>query len=204
MCAAGIILAGGRSTRMGRNKALLPLPSNAAVTFVEHLMALLRTQCSEVLLVVGDMQQASLYQDTGLSLVTDETPNSGPLMGLYSGLRAVQATHALVIAVDMPFVLPEMIAFLLAQPLDEHLLMPVVNNAPQVLCGVYPRSLLPLIEERMQAGRRDPRSLLDIAPTHFLEEAQLRAIDPQLRSFTNVNTQYDYTRCYQKWAPDMS
>ncbi len=189
---AGIILAGGRSTRMGRNKALLPLPSNAAVTFVEHLATLLRKQCGEVLLVVQDTQQASLYKDTGLFIVMDETPNSGPLMGLYSGLRAIQATHALVVAVDMPFVLPEMIAFLLSQPLDERLLVPVVDNVPQVLCSIYPCSLLSLLEERLHAGRRDPRSLLEIAPVRFLDEAQLRTIDPQLRSFRNVNTLEDY------------
>ena len=201
MCAsAGIILAGGHSTRMGRNKALLPLPSNAAVTFVEHLATLLLAQCSEVLLVVGDTQQASLYKDTGLSIVMDETPNSGPLMGLYSGLRAIQATHALVVAVDMPFVLPEMIAFLLSQPSDERLLVPVIDNVPQVLCAVYPRSLLPLIEECLRVGRRDPRSLLKVAPVYFLEEAQLRAVDPQLRSFTNVNTPEEYS--YEKSGRD--
>ena len=201
MCAsAGIILAGGRSSRMGRNKALLPLPSNAAVTFVEHLAALLLAQCSEVLLVVQDTQQASLYKDAGLFIVTDENSNSGPLMGLYSGLRAMQATHAFVVAVDMPFVLPEMIAFLLSQPLDERLLVPVVNNVPQVLCAVYPRSLLLLLEERLRVGRRDPRSLLEVAPVHFLEEAQLRAIDPQLRAFTNVNTPEEYS--YEKSGLD--
>jgi molybdopterin-guanine dinucleotide biosynthesis protein A len=187
---------------MGRNKALLPLPSNTAETFVEHLAALLLAQCSEVLLVAQDMQQASLYRDTGLSLVTDEVPEYGPLMGLYSGLRAIQAPHALVVAVDMPFVLPEIIAFLLSQPLDEHILVPVVDNVPQVLCALYPRSLLSLIEERLQAGRRDPRSLLDSAPVRFLDEAQLRTIDPQLRSFTNVNTPEEYRGSYEKLGQD--
>ncbi len=193
MCAAaGIILVGGRSTRMGSDKALLPLPGKPELTFVEHLAALLVAQCSEVVLVVRDKEQAAMYKDSGLSVLTDETPNGGPLMGLYSGLRAIQATHALVIAVDMPFVLPEMITFLLSQFLDEHLLMPVVNAMPQVLLAVYPRSLLPFIEERLRAGRRDPRSLLDVAPVRFIDETQLRAIDPQLRSFVNVNTPEDY------------
>ncbi len=198
MCAAaGIILAGGRSTRMGSDKALLPLPDKPERTFVEQLAALLVAQCSEVVLVVRDEEQGAMYKDSGLSVLSDEIPNAGPLMGIYSGLRAIQSTHALVVAVDMPFVLPEMISFLLSQPLDEHLLVPIVDNVPQVLFAMYPCSLLPLIEERLHAGRRDPRSLLGVAPVRFIDEAQLRAIDSQLRSFTNVNTPEDYTSFYE-------
>jgi len=189
---AGIILVGGRSTRMGSDKALLPLPHNHAVTFVEHLAAMLPAQCSEVMLVVRDEEQAALYKHIGLAIVTDDTPNMGPLMGLYSGLRMIQASHALVIAVDMPFILPEMVTFLLSQPLDDSLLVPIVNAVPQVLLAVYPRSLLPLIEERLHAGRRDPRSLLGVTSVRFIDETQLREIDPQLRSFVNVNTPEDY------------
>ena len=190
---AGIILAGGRSTRMGRDKALLPLPDNATITFVEHLTTLLATQCSEVVLVVRSQQQATLYEHLGVPIVTDEMPDVGPLMGLYTGLHSISTTHALVTAVDMPFVQLEMVAFLLSQPLaDSSLLVPIVNAIPQVLFAVYPRAILPLIEERLQAGRRDPRSLLDIASVHYIDEAQLRGIDPQLRSFVNMNTPEDY------------
>ena len=190
---AGIILAGGRSTRMGRDKALLPLPDDANTTFVEHLASLLAAKCSEVVLVVRSDEQAALYKYLGTPIVTDEMPDVGPLMGLYTGLHAIHTSHALVIAVDMPFVQPEMIAFLLSQPLaDSSLLVPLVNAIPQVLFAVYPRSVLPLIEERLHAGRRDPRSLLDVASVQYIDEAQLRGIDPQLRSFINVNTREDY------------
>ena len=190
---AGIILAGGRSTRMGRDKAFLPLPGNAHTTFVEHLVTLLAAQCSEVVLVARNHEQATLYEHLGISIVTDETPDVGPLMGLYTGLQSVSTTHALVTAVDMPFVHPDMLTFLLSQPLDEtSLFVPIVNKIPQVLFAVYPRAILPIIKERLQAGRRDPRSLLDVAPVRYIDEAQLRAIDPQLRSFVNMNTLEDY------------
>ena len=192
--AAGIILAGGRSTRMGRDKASLPLPDNANTTFVAHLATLLAAQCSEVVLVVRNSVQAVLYKHLGIAIITDETPDIGPLLGLYTGLHTIQASHGLVTAVDMPFVQPEMITFLLSQPLDDNsLLVPVVNGIPQVLFAVYPRAILPAIEERLQAGRRDPRSLLDVAPVRYIDEAQLRGIDSQLRSFVNVNTPEDYS-----------
>jgi molybdopterin-guanine dinucleotide biosynthesis protein A len=96
--------------------------------------------------------------------------------------------YALVVAVDMPFVQPALLSFLLNQPLTGSLLVPVVNNTPQVLLAVYPRAALPFIEGRLQEGRRDLRSLLEVAPVHYIDEAQLREVDPELRSFINVNT----------------
>ena len=88
----------------------------------------------------------------------------------------------------MPFVQPELVAFLLSQPLDGSLLVPLVATYPQVLLAVYPKQALPVIEQRIHEGRRDPRSLLTAIPVRYIEEAQLREIDPQLRSFVNINT----------------
>ena len=185
----GIILAGGSSRRMGKDKALLPLPDNEGVTFVEHLTAMLTTLCSEVLLVArDDLQGASYAHLKGVRTLTDRVPGYGPLMGLCSGLSAMHHFHALVVAVDMPFVQPALLSFLLNQPLTGSLLVPVVNNRPQVLLAVYPRAVLPFIEGRLQEGRGDPRSLLEVAPVHYIDEAQLRQVDPELRSFINVNT----------------
>jgi molybdopterin-guanine dinucleotide biosynthesis protein A len=188
---AGIILAGGRSRRMGRDKALLPVPGDDGSTFISHLAAVLSLFCDEVVLVARDAQQAANYVLPGVAVVIDQVPEVGPLMGLYSGLRSIGATHALVVAVDMPFVQPELIAFLLSYPRDDALLVPVVDGVPQVLLAVYPRSLLPTIETCLRVGERGPRALLKAARVCYIEEAQLRQIDPQLRSFVNLNTPED-------------
>lgn len=193
MTIAGILLAGGRSRRMGRDKALLPLPGTERLTFVEHLSTMLTACCSEVVLVARDAEQAAEYAFADIQTITDEAPDIGPLMGLYSGLRAITASHALVIAVDMPFVQPAVVRLLLSQPQDDALLVPVVNGFHQVLLAVYPRSILPAVEERLRAGRRDPRSLLAVARVRSIDEAQLRAVDPQLRSFVNINTPEELT-----------
>jgi len=187
-----IILAGGQSRRMGRNKALLPLPGNpqqTQVTLVEHMASLLLAHCQEVVLVARDEQQMALYDFiSNVRCVIDQVPDVGPLMGVYSGLCSLSSTHALVTAVDMPFVQPAMIAFLLEQWREDELLVPVVAGIPQVLCAVYPTALLPVIEQRLCEGRHDPRSLLTAAHVRYVEEAQLRLIDPELRSFINLNT----------------
>ena len=185
---ACILLAGGRSRRMGKDKALLPFPGKEHTTFVERLATMLTELCDEVLLVARDPTSATLYTLPAVWVVTDKVPDYGPLMGLYSGLSAMQAERALVVAVDMPFLQPELVSFLLSQPFPGALLVPVVNAVPQVLLAVYPRTVLPLIEERIRQGRRDPRSLLADANVHYIEEAQLRLVDPELRSFVNVNT----------------
>ena len=176
---------------MGKDKALLPLPGDQAVTFVEHLASILIACCAEVLIVARDQAQAAAYSLPGVRVASDKVPDFGPLMGLYSGLSEIHTSHALVVAVDMPFVQPALVSLLLTQvqALDTHtLLVPLVNNVPQVLLAIYPRSLLPSIEQRIKQGRRDLHCLLEAAHVQYIEEEQLRKIDPQLRSFININT----------------
>jgi molybdopterin-guanine dinucleotide biosynthesis protein A len=186
---SGIILAGGSSSRMGKNKALLSLPGNKAVTFIEYLVSLLEEFCSETLIVARDQAHVRDYVFPGVRVTFDETPGIGPLMGVYSGLSAIHTTHALVVAVDLPCIQPALLSFLLSQRLPtDTLLVPLVHNIPQVLLAIYPRSVLPFVKEQLLQGRRDLRCLLNIAPVQFVEEAQLRQIDPQLRSFKNINT----------------
>jgi molybdenum cofactor guanylyltransferase len=188
---ASIILAGGRSVRMGSNKALLPLPGKERLTFVEHLVSTLAPLCAETILVARDAAGAANYALPGVQIVTDKVPDQGPLMGLYSGLSAIHAQRALVVAVDMPFIRPSLVTFLLSQPQSDSLLIPLVNNIPQVLLALYPRTILLFIEQLQQQGRHDPRSLLEVAPVQYIEETRLRSVDPDLRSFININTPED-------------
>ena len=183
---------------MGKNKALLSLPGKQAVTFIEYLVSLLDESCSETWIVARDHAQALEYVFPGVQVTIDETPGIGPLMGLYSGLSAIHTTHALVIAVDLPCVQPTLLSFLLSQPLPGGaLLVPLVHNIPQVLLAIYPRSILPVVKEQLLQGRRDLRCLLQDAPVQFIEEVQLLQVDPQLRSFLNINTPEELQRMLQ-------
>jgi molybdopterin-guanine dinucleotide biosynthesis protein A len=174
---------------MGRNKALLPHPENSSITFVAHLASTLSSVCPEVLIVARHGADASNeYNVPGARLVFDQEPDRGPLMGLYSGLSAITMQRALVVAVDMPFVQPALLSYLLSQSLTGAMLVPIANDVPQVLLAIYSRSILPFITERLRQGRRDPRSLLEVAPVQYIPEEELRQVDPQLRSFINLNT----------------
>ncbi len=174
---------------MGRNKALLSLPGSKNVTFIEHQVSLLKDYCSEILIVARDQFLAEQYVFPGIRVIIDEAPGVGPLMGLNSGLSEISTTHALVVAVDLPFVQPALLAFLLSQPLPaDTLLIPLVQDIPQVLLGIYPRTILPVVKEQLRQGRRDVRCLLELVPVAYVEEAQLLQVDPRLCSFININT----------------
>ncbi len=189
MQTSGIILAGGSSSRMGSNKALLSLPGSKNVTFVEHLVTLLEACCFETIIVARDKDHAQEYVFPGVRVVVDEKPGIGPLMGLYSGLREISTSRALVVAVDLPSVQPSLLSFLVTHPLSgDTLLIPLVQNIPQVLLAIYPRSILSVVKEQLQHGRRDVRCLLELVPVEYVEETQLLQVDPALRSFTNINT----------------
>lgn len=180
---------------MGKDKALLPFPGNEPLTFVEHIVALLVPVGREVILVAHDAQQAESYATLQhVRIVTDQEPNRGPLMGFYSGLSATHpsSTRALVVAVDMPFIQPAMVTYLLSLATSDTIIMPFVQAAPQVMLAVYPRTILPIVAQCLREGRRGIRSLLEVAPVSYIEEAQLREVDPQLRSFINVNTPEEF------------
>ncbi len=68
------------------------------------------------------------------------------------------------------------------------MLVPIVHDVLQVMLALYPRSVVPVVKEQLQWGRRDLRCLLEVAPVQFIEEKQLLQVDPQLRSFVNINT----------------
>jgi molybdopterin-guanine dinucleotide biosynthesis protein A len=183
---------------MGHDKALLPLVEGSALTFVEHLAALLREFCEETLLVARDEVSGRNYafvcQRQRVRLTYDQVADHGPLMGLYSGLQAISCSHALVLAVDLPFVQRSLLSWLSTFPLTDEVLLPRVQGIPQMLLARYPRALLPVINACLQSGRRDLRALLTHAPMHILEEDQVRQVDRELRSFVNMNTPADLCR----------
>jgi len=88
----------------------------------------------------------------------------------------------------MPFVTTQLLSCMFSRYQEDTILVPLVNGYPQVMLAIYPRSILPLIEERIEQGRRDLRCLLDDARVRYIEGEQLRIVDAELRSFTGINT----------------
>jgi molybdopterin-guanine dinucleotide biosynthesis protein A len=180
------LLAGGASSRMGRDKARLELGGVANAT---RLARLLEGLFEELLLVGGDPPADA----PGRRVADPEGPVCA-LRGLVAALEAAQAPRLLVVATDLPLLTPDLVLALVAWP-EADAVVPRGASGVHPLCAIYRReALLPLARERLAAGRLDLRGLLDAVATSYLEPDDLARVDPTGRALTNVNTPEDLAR----------
>lgn len=190
----GFILAGGHSRRMGRDKALLPVGGRPLIA---HIASVLRQVCAEVAVID---RSPSRYRFLGLPVITDRRPGFGPLSGLHAGLSSLSGSFGLFVACDMPGLQVDVLRYLASralaadtarqgcEPVDA--VVPCREGRPEPLLAVYHRRLLPVVEGILDQGGGSVRQLLTASGVrvHWVPEEQLRALDPSLRSLTNVNT----------------
>lgn len=183
----GIVLAGGKGNRLGGAlKALLPLGSK---TSLERVLAALRPLCAELVLVAND---PVLEQVPGARAVFDPKPHAGVLPALRHGLAEAASPLAIVVACDMPLLSTELLGSLLARAAQADVVIPVVEGRPEPMHAVYrPMACVEAIDAALAAGERRMISFLDRLRVVRVEEAELRALDPELVSFFNVNTPED-------------
>lgn len=192
---AGVIIAGGRSRRMGRDKLLLPLEG---VPLIERVVGALTDVVDELILALRPGQLQPHFQ-TALPLrtVRDPAPDLGPLGGLIAALSAGDAAHYLAVAGDMPLLQPPLLAHLLteARGHDVQAVVPLNDGEPEPLCAVYRQDCLPVMQALVDEGRRSLRDLLARLQVRLVPEDELRPFDPGLASFLNVNREGDL-----RWA----
>lgn len=176
-----IILAGGASCRMGRPKHLL---ETAGGTLLEHIAKRLSPLFVETLLVGRDPDG----MPGGMRFVEDLRPERSPLVGIHSGLLAATAETCLVIGCDMPFVKPDLVRELLRRSGRSEVVVPVVEGFYEPLLAVYQRSCAPAIERALDEGRFKVTSFYREVTVREMTENAVRRIDPDLASFTNLNT----------------
>ncbi len=189
------VLAGGQSTRMGRNKALLPLGGRPLIA---HVVAVARSLSDDVWVVT---KTPSTYAFLGVPITTDHFPDVGPLAGLHAALAAARHPWLVVLACDMPFVNPEVLRFLLDQREGVDVVMPRVGGREEPLHAVYRRdACLPAVEAAIQAGKRRLIAFLDAVTVRYVDEAALRTVDPDLLSFWNANTPEEWEYAEALWS----
>jgi molybdopterin-guanine dinucleotide biosynthesis protein A len=184
--ASGAVLAGGRSTRLGRDKALLTIDGE---TLLARAVRILATVCDEVIVVAGPERRALVPQ---VRVVPDERPGAGPLGGIATALRAAGHGRVLVVATDMPLLNPRLLRHLLALSIGYDVTIPRVEGRTQQLHAVYARSCLPLIDEQLARDDLKIDRFFARARVRIVEEDEVRRLDPDLRSFRNVNTEADW------------
>ncbi len=185
---AAVVLCGGLSTRMGRAKATLPFGSEGLLSRVVRACA---EACGRIVVVAADGQHLPALPH-GTRVVRDERPEQGPLEGIAAGLAAVDAPAAFCTSCDVPFLRPELIGRMFSALGDAAAVQAVVEGKAQPLLAVYRASLAPKAARLVAAGRRRVIFLVEGERVHLLDEEAVRAVDPDLRSFRNLNTPEEY------------
>ncbi len=166
---------------MGRPKHLLAAGDS---TLLEHIGRRLAPMFVEMLLVGRDPERTV----GGMRFVADLRPERSPLVGIYSGLCAATAESCFVIGCDMPFAVPDLVRDLLEQPGDRDVVVPVHGGFCEPLFAVYRRSCIPAIAGALDEGMLKTTSFYSEVTVRRVSEDAVRRIDPDLVSFTNLNT----------------
>ena len=187
----GAILAGGASTRMGRDKALVPL---AGRPMVEWVAAALAPVCGEVI-VVGRTEPVA-----GLQAVPDPgTPHLGPLSGLVAALAAAEGRPVLLVATDQPWVRTATLQRL-ADRVGDLAAVPVVAGVRQTTCAAYPAGLAELAAEELEGGG-SIQTVLDVAAFDPVTEREWGRWGEDGRSFFGVDTPEALAEGLRRWGP---
>ena len=188
-----IILCGGRSERMGRDKALLPFgPDEVLLQRVVRIVSL-AVPVSQIAVVAAKGQQLPKLPRE-LHLVTDRKPGRGPLEGLAVGLASLQTStdRCFVTTCDAPLLVPAVIEKLFALLANYDAVIPSEKDHLHPLTAVYKTSLLPVVEELLAKENYRVRSLAAMCNARFIETETFRDFDESLGTFKNCNHHSDY------------
>lgn len=181
-----ILLAGGRSRRMGQDKALLTVEGE---TLLERNLALLRRLTPNVIVVTDRPDRYALPPEI---VRVDAFPDTGPLGGLITGLHALGEGAHLVVACDMPFLNENVLRLFLERSTpDEDAVIPVCADQTEPLCGVYRYSAAAKLQRALEAGQYSVLQALNALNLYFVMEEEWLPLDPERACFVNLNTLED-------------
>jgi molybdopterin-guanine dinucleotide biosynthesis protein A len=207
MTVAGIVLAGGRSSRMGTSKAALEWHGS---TLLRRAAALLGRTVDGPVVVVAAPDQELPELSPGVAVTTDPVEGRGPLQGVAAGLAAVaeRASVAFVCSTDLPFLHPAFVRRVLREVTDDvDVVLPVARGFPQPLAAAYRTALAPQVVALLEQGRMRPAMLFEQVRVRRLDDAALladpalAAADPDLDSVLNVNSPDEYRAARERPAP---
>ena len=183
----GILLAGGKSRRMGEDKRYLVVGEQ---TLLERGLAVLRSIFEEVLVVIA---QDSPGLDVDARIVRDLVPDCGSLGGLYTGLKEATTPYIFVVACDMPFLDQAVISQFTSRRTSADIVMAKLAGRLHPMHALYSKRCLPVIEQMVLARQLKIQEIVsrESLLVQYVTEADLVGIDPSGHSFQNVNTPED-------------
>ena len=176
------ILAGGQSRRMGTDKSFVQLGDKPLIA---HVVERVSALALATIVIANDQDP---YRFLDLPIFSDLVPGKGSLGGLYTALYHSATTHTLCVACDMPCLNPALLRYLIEQSQDYDAVIPRLDSQPQPLHALYHKTCLPLIAQQVANDQLRVREFFPLINARYVDEDELRAVDPRLASFINVNT----------------
>lgn len=185
---AGFVLAGGRSSRMGRDKALLEIDG---VRMLDRALDLMR-HVGISPAVVGSFGELS--REAGVRLIPDDWPGAGPLGGIATALFESRARWSLVMACDMPYLTKEWLEYLLGRAAGStaDAAVPMNERGPEPMCAIYGKNAEPIVRTAVESGIRKVKEGLLRLRIDYIERAEWKGFDSDGLLFKNMNTPADY------------
>jgi molybdenum cofactor guanylyltransferase len=190
MTSGGIVLCGGRSTRMGLPKATLPFGPE---TMLQRVVRLLGTVVTPLVAVAAREQVLPELPDEVI-VTRDEREQRGPLEGLRAGLHALPESVdiAYVTSCDVPLLVPAFVSRMIELLGDHDIAVMEIDGFPHPLSAVYRRNTLPQVESLLARDKLRPVFLFDALRTRRVHPSEMVSADPQLYTLRNLNTPEDY------------
>ena len=186
---SAFILAGGRSSRMGSDKALLTVGGqNLLQRTLQTAATLAGRTC-----IVGPEERYGSFGET----IKDIYPGCGPLAGIHAALTASRTDLNLILSVDMPVMNTEFLQWLVTEAIrtDELIVVPDAAGGLQPLCATYRPAVVPIAEQALKAGDYKIGHLFSRVPTRILPEQEIIAAGFSPEIFQNINTPEEYAKC---------
>lgn len=187
-----IILAGGKSIRLGHDKVLEKVGS---VSLLEQVISRIDSLSTEIIIVTAEERTLpQLTERTKTKVVSDIYPGIGSLGGIYTGLVTSNSYHNLVVAVDMPFLNQPLLRYMLEVSDGFDFILPRINTFFEPLHAIYSKYCIEPIEFLIKQRRKVIIELFDHVKVRYIEAEEIDKFDPQHLSFFNINTRADLER----------
>jgi molybdenum cofactor guanylyltransferase len=184
-----IVLAGGKSTRLGRNKIFETIGHRSLLERV--IFCLTSLQCEITVVIASESSLPQLTNHPELRFVKDIYPGKGTLGGIFTGLAESSTNYNLVVACDMPFLNLNLLRYIISLSEGYDVVIPKTKNILEPLHAVYSRNCLSTIETLLQKDKLSVLELYPLVKVKYVTEAEIDRFDPQHLSFFNVNTEAD-------------
>jgi molybdopterin-guanine dinucleotide biosynthesis protein A len=187
--ASAAVLVGGKSKRMGKNKALINIGRGS---LVEITTSKIRPFFHEIIFITNKVES---YVHLNITMVSDIYKNCGPLGGIHAALKAASYEFVFIVACDMPFIEPKFVGHILkSSEQDYDIIMPRVNDYCEPLHALYSKKCLPAIESCLNRGELNVASIWPYLRVKFIEQEEIRQFTDPLEAFFNVNTPVDLNK----------